>query len=90
MARAIALSAVELTPVVDVLNRVADDYGHGLAVAALAAQQRPPTDARSALDVAVAVLKEHGYEPHYDGDSVTWQTAHSTRWPRSRLNWRAP
>ena len=70
MARAIAQSAVNGAPVVDVLNRVAYDYGHGLAVAALAGRQRPPTDAGSALDVAVGVLSEHGYEPHYDGDQV--------------------
>lgn len=70
MARAIAQSAMNRRPVIDVLSRVAHDYGHALAVAALAAQQPPPTDAGSALDVAVAVLSEHGYEPHYDGDSV--------------------
>jgi predicted ArsR family transcriptional regulator len=70
MARAIAKSATNGAPVMDVLNRVAHEYGHALGVAALTGQHRPPTDARSALDVAVAVLSEHGYEPHYDGGHV--------------------
>lgn len=70
MARAIAQSATNGAPVVDVLNRVANDYGRALGVAASTGRQRLPTDAGSALEVAVGVLSEHGYEPHYEAGQV--------------------
>jgi predicted ArsR family transcriptional regulator len=70
MARAIAQSATNGAPVVEVLNRVAHDYGHAIGVTALTGRQPLPTDAASALDVAVGVLSEHGYEPRNDGGHV--------------------
>jgi predicted ArsR family transcriptional regulator len=67
MAAAIAQSAVTGAPVVGMLNRGARDYGHTVGVAAVG--QRPPADAQSALEQAVVVLSEHGYEPRQtDGD----------------------
>ncbi|MEB3030978.1 helix-turn-helix transcriptional regulator [[Mycobacterium] nativiensis] len=61
MADAIAESARTGTPASDVLGRLAHDHGHDL-VAALA-EERPPTDAATALALATAVLSDHGYEP---------------------------
>ncbi|ORW17868.1 helix-turn-helix transcriptional regulator [Mycobacterium palustre] len=58
MADAIAQSAATGEPVVEVLDRVARDYGR-----AIGAPQRPPADAAGALRLALAVLREHGYEP---------------------------
>jgi predicted ArsR family transcriptional regulator len=66
MAAAIAQSAATGAPVVEVLNQIAHDYGRSIGVAA---DQQPPADAESALEVAVGVLSEHGYEPRYaDGE----------------------
>jgi predicted ArsR family transcriptional regulator len=58
MATAIAESATTGEPVVEVLNRVAREYGQRIG-----ATNRPPTDARAALELTVRVLSTHGYEP---------------------------
>ncbi|BBX95815.1 helix-turn-helix transcriptional regulator [Mycobacterium lacus] len=58
MAAAIARSAATGEPVVEVLNRIAHDYGQSIG-----ASKRPPADAAAALDMALAVLSEYGYEP---------------------------
>ncbi|SON63500.1 hypothetical protein MSIMFI_05031 [Mycobacterium simulans] len=60
MAAAIARSAETGEPVVEVLNRVAREFGH--AIGATAAD-RPPIDAAAALRVALSVLRKYGYEP---------------------------
>ena len=58
-----ALSAVSGEPVVEVLNRVAHDYGRTIGGPGRGASERPPADAAAALDRALAVLREYGYEP---------------------------
>jgi predicted ArsR family transcriptional regulator len=58
MAEAIAQSATTGEPVVEVLNRVARDYGR-----AIATTNRPPADAAAALDRTVTLLGKYGYEP---------------------------
>jgi predicted ArsR family transcriptional regulator len=58
MAQAIAQSAVTGEPVVEVLNRVARDYGQTIG-----ATDRPPADPSAALEQTVGVLRGHGYEP---------------------------
>lgn len=63
MAAAIAQSSSSGEPVVEVLNRVAHDYGRTIGVSAVKAGKRPPADAAAALELAVGVLREHGYEP---------------------------
>ena len=65
MATAIARAAATGEPVVDVLNRVAHDYGTTIGNAA----GKLPTDAAAALKLTVQVLRRHGYEPRpYDGE----------------------
>ncbi|BCQ09543.1 transcriptional regulator [Mycobacterium heckeshornense] len=63
MARAIVESTTSGAPVVAVLNQTARDHGRAVGVAAVAASRRPPRDPQSALELAVAVLRQHGYEP---------------------------
>jgi predicted ArsR family transcriptional regulator len=64
MAQAIAQSATTGEPVVEVLNRVAHDYGQTIG-----ATKRPPADAAGALEVMVRVLSQYGYEPRVaDGE----------------------
>ena len=64
MAKAIAQSATTGEPVVEVLNRVAHDYGQTIG-----ARKRPPADAGAALELTVRVLSKHGYEPRQiDGE----------------------
>jgi predicted ArsR family transcriptional regulator len=58
MAQAIAQSAITGEPVVEVLNRVARDYGQMIG-----ASRRPPADAAAALELTIAVLRRYGYEP---------------------------
>ncbi|OMC09912.1 metalloregulator ArsR/SmtB family transcription factor [Mycobacterium sp. SP-6446] len=58
MAEAIAQSADTAQPVVEVLNRVARDYGRTIA-----ATTRPPADAAAALERTVTLLNKHGYQP---------------------------
>jgi predicted ArsR family transcriptional regulator len=59
MAQAIAQSATTGEPAVEVLNRVAHDYGQMIATT-----KRPPADAAAALQRTVRVLSKYGYEPH--------------------------
>jgi predicted ArsR family transcriptional regulator len=65
MAQAIARSADTNEPVVEALNRVARAYGRSVG-----APRRPPPDAAAALRLALAVLREHGYEPRPAADEV--------------------
>lgn len=65
MADAIAESARTGTPAIEVLRSLAHDYGRELGSTATAGQA--PTDAMAALELAIGVLGEHGYEPR-DGD----------------------
>ena len=58
MATAIARSASTGEPVVDVLNRIAQEYGQTIG-----ATDRPPADAAAALQLTVKVLSNYGYEP---------------------------
>ncbi|WP_407662710.1 helix-turn-helix transcriptional regulator [Mycobacterium tilburgii] len=58
MAQAIAHSEGTWEPVVEVLNRVAHDYGRMIGRVAEA-----PADAASGLETALAVLRRYGYEP---------------------------
>jgi len=58
MATAIARSASTGEPVVDVLNRIAHEYGQTIG-----ATDRPPADAAAALELTVKVLSNYGYEP---------------------------
>jgi len=69
MAAAIAQSASIGAPVVELLNQTAHDYGRGIGAAAVTAGQQRPADGDSALELAVGVLSEHGYEPrHVDAE----------------------
>jgi predicted ArsR family transcriptional regulator len=64
MAQAIAESASTAEPTIEVLNRVAHDYGR-----AIGSPNRPPANAAAALQRAVRVLSTHGYEPRVaDGE----------------------
>jgi predicted ArsR family transcriptional regulator len=66
MADAIAESARTGAPVMEVLHRVA--AGHGAAIGdAAVAETGGPSGPRAALDLAVRVLSEHGYEPRTEG-----------------------
>ena len=68
MATAIAQSATTGEPVVEVLNRVARDYGQRIG-----ATKRPPTDASAALELTVKVLSKYGYEPRRIDGSANHQ-----------------
>jgi predicted ArsR family transcriptional regulator len=59
MADAISESAHTGTPIFDALNNAA--AAHGAAIAAISADH--PSAADEALDLAVRILTEHGYEP---------------------------
>jgi predicted ArsR family transcriptional regulator len=48
---------------VDVLHEIAHDYGRRIGDAALASGNHRPVDAESALELAAAVLADHGYQP---------------------------
>jgi predicted ArsR family transcriptional regulator len=65
MATAIAESAGTGEPVVEMLNRVARDYGQRIGAA-----ERPPADAGAALALTVKVLSNYGYEPRRAHDEV--------------------
>lgn len=65
MATAIARSAGTGEPVAEVLNRVAREYGHAMAVG-----PSPPRDARAALQRAIRVLRRYGYEPRFSESEV--------------------
>jgi predicted ArsR family transcriptional regulator len=68
MAAAIAESARTGTPAIEVLRALARDYGRELG--STATEGREPTDAEAALELAVGVLGEHGYEPR-DGPAAS-------------------
>lgn len=68
MADAIAESAATGVPAIEALHRIAHDYGRAIADAVVAGQ-RPP-DGESALELAVAVLTDYGYEPRRADDEV--------------------
>ena len=59
MATAIARSAVTGEPVLEVLNRVAHDYGNTIG----SELDEPPGDAATALQLVAGVLRRYGYEP---------------------------
>lgn len=61
MADAIAESARTGTPAIEVLRSLAHDYGREIGSTATAGQA--PADAMAALELAIGVLGEHGYEP---------------------------
>jgi predicted ArsR family transcriptional regulator len=63
MADAIARSAATGVPAVEVLHEIAHDYGRAIRDAAVTGGRQPPANAESALQLAAAVLSEHGYEP---------------------------
>ncbi len=63
MAEAIAGSAATGVPAVEVLHQIAHDYGRTIGDAAVNEGRRTPVDAESALELAAAVLTEHGYQP---------------------------
>ncbi|WP_245836009.1 helix-turn-helix transcriptional regulator [Mycobacterium rhizamassiliense] len=58
MAQAIAQSAGTDEPAVEVLNRLAHDYGY-----AIGSGDRRPADPGAALERTVELLSRHGYEP---------------------------
>lgn len=69
MAEAIAGSAATGVSAVEVLHQIAHDYGRAIGDAAVADRRQAPADAESALELAAAVLTEHGYEPRrIDGE----------------------
>ncbi len=63
MAEAIAGSAATGVPAVEVLHQIAHDYGRTIGDSAVTERRRKPADAESALELAAAVLTEHGYHP---------------------------
>jgi predicted ArsR family transcriptional regulator len=69
MADAIAEATATGTPVLPTLHRLASEHGRTLGAAAVSAGGRPDA-APAALELAVRVLAEHGYEPRPDGDRV--------------------
>lgn len=69
MADAIAEAARSSAPVIETLHRRAARHGRSIGEAARSTEH-PPATAGAALDLAVRVLTEHGYEPHYDGELV--------------------
>ncbi|MGH3553310.1 MAG: helix-turn-helix transcriptional regulator [Mycobacterium sp.] len=62
MADAIARSAATGALAVEVLHQIARGYGRAIGDAAVTDGGQPP-DAESALELAAAVLAEHGYQP---------------------------
>ncbi|OBH20773.1 transcriptional regulator [Mycolicibacter terrae] len=68
MADAIAESARTGRPAIEVLCTLARDYGRELGDTATAG--RAPSNAPAALELAVDVLGEHGYEPRADDGEI--------------------
>ncbi|GAB7145328.1 helix-turn-helix transcriptional regulator [Mycobacterium riyadhense] len=60
MAAAIARSAATGEPILEVLSRVAREFGRAIGATA---GDRPPLDAAAALRAALSVLRKYGYEP---------------------------
>lgn len=70
MGQAIVESGQSGAPVLEVLRRIAHDYGRSIASAALGAGRRPPSGARAALESVTRLLREYGYEPRHADDRV--------------------
>ncbi|MGA8546974.1 MAG: helix-turn-helix domain-containing protein [Mycobacterium sp.] len=69
MAEAIAGSAATGVPAVEVLHHIAHDYGRTIGDTAVVEGRHTPADADAALELAAAVLTEHGYQPRrVDGE----------------------
>ena len=69
MAEAIAGSAATGVSAVEVLHQIAHDYGRAIGDTAVTDGRHTPADAESALELAAAVLTEHGYQPRrIDGE----------------------
>jgi Predicted transcriptional regulator len=68
MAGAIAESARTGTSVLEILHRMASEYGTLVGGTALATEGGKPATPQAALDIAVQALREHGYEPRREGD----------------------
>jgi predicted ArsR family transcriptional regulator len=69
MAEAIAGSQATGASAVEVLNHIAHDYGRTIGETAVTEGRHTPADAESALELAAAVLAEHGYQPRrVDGE----------------------
>jgi predicted ArsR family transcriptional regulator len=69
MAEAIAGSAATGQSAVEVLQRIAHDYGRRIGNTAVTDGRHTPADAESALELAAAVLTVHGYQPRrIDGE----------------------
>lgn len=69
MADAIAASAETGVPVMEALNHIAAERGRDMGAAAVAAAGSPRSR-RRALEIACAVLAEHGYEPREEDKRV--------------------
>jgi len=69
MADAIAESAETGVPVMEALNRAAAERGREMGASAVAAEGNPRSRGR-ALELACAVLADHGYEPREEGERV--------------------
>jgi predicted ArsR family transcriptional regulator len=68
MADAIAESAESGTPVIEALHRLANTYGKNLGEAAV--KDHPPRTVRAALDLAVEILADNGYEPRREDSRI--------------------
>lgn len=69
MADAIAASVASGEPVLAALHRLATGHGRTLGAGAVTATGRPES-AGAALDLAVRILADAGYEPRASGDQV--------------------
>lgn len=69
MANAIAESALTSEPVIDVLHRLAAEHGRAIGAAAVA-EGGPPRTTERAVELAIDVLAQHGYEPRQEDGRV--------------------
>lgn len=69
MAEAIAGSEASGASPTEVLRQRAHDYGRAIGDSVVTGGQ-PPGDAESALEMAAAVLAQHGYQPRHIGGEV--------------------
>ena len=69
MADAIAQAAATGEPTIDALRRIAAERGRSFGETAISARGRPVT-AEAALNLAVDTLRQLGYEPRRENDSV--------------------
>jgi predicted ArsR family transcriptional regulator len=70
MAEAIAESARADVPVLDALRQAADAHGRGIGGCISSAGRGKEAMGGDALDLALRVLAENGYEPRRDGDGA--------------------